>query len=125
MFLAEIEIQERLKNIPAEKDEKQFRGTIHSLTKLGANSFPSNITEKKPRLSYQNIQRIARRRVRLCSPGVDGSGLGWESSRHQEMATVSSSYPPYRSSSRWGFNYAVSLNLASLFLKKAANTWTM
>jgi len=45
MFLTEIEIQERLKNIFTEKDEKQFRGTIHSLTKLGANSFPSNITE--------------------------------------------------------------------------------
>jgi len=42
--MAEIYIQE-LKNISAEKNEKQFQGTIHSLTKLGANSFPSNITE--------------------------------------------------------------------------------
>lgn len=72
-----------------EGDEKQFRGTIHPLTKLSA-KIHSLLISRKPRSSYQNIQRIALRRVRLCSPGVDGSGLGWESSRHQEMATVSS-----------------------------------
>jgi len=63
--------------------------------------------------------------VRLCLPGVDGLGLGWESSRHQEMATVSSPYPPYRLSSRWGFNYAVFLNLAFSFLKKTTKYLSM
>lgn len=45
MFLAEIYIRELKEYFSVEKDEKQFQGTIHFLTKLGANSFPSNIAE--------------------------------------------------------------------------------